>query len=88
MTHSTDLPCPISQCLARWSTAAYPDAAETSSFDLWSLSSHVQHCSGQVSHTERLHRAAGWAGGMVRVRLMTFVVVAVLVLGAGFALAA
>ena len=58
MTHSTDLPCPISQCLARWSTAAYPDAAETSSFDLWSLSSHVQHCSGRVSHTERLHRFA------------------------------
>lgn len=75
-------------CLARWSTAAFSDTAETLPVDLQSLSAHVRHCSVQPSRGERLHGAAHWAGGVMRVRLMTCVVVLVLVLGTVLALAA
>lgn len=87
MPFSAERPSNLHPCLARWSTAAFSDAADTSPVDLQSLSAHVQHCSGMPSHTERLQGAAHWAGSVMRVRLMSCVVLLVLVLGAVLALA-
>jgi len=87
MPLSAERPSNLHPCLARWSTAAFSDAADTSPVDLQSLSAHVQHCSGMPSHTERLQGAAHWASSVMRVRLMSCVVLLVLVLGAVLALA-
>lgn len=87
MPLSAERPSNLHPCLARWSTAAFSDAADTSPVELQSLSAHVQHCSGMPSHTERLQGAAHWAGGVMRVRLMSCVVLVVLMLGAVLALA-
>lgn len=87
MPLSAERPSNLHPCLARWSTAAFSDAADTSPVDLQSLSAHVQHCSGMPSHTERLQGAAHWAGSVMRVRLTSCVVLLVLVLGAVLALA-
>jgi hypothetical protein len=87
MPPSADRPSHLHPCLARWSTAAFSDAADTSPVDLQSLSAHVRHCSAAPSHTDRLQGAAHWAGGVMRVRLMSCVVLLVLVLGAVWALA-
>ncbi len=88
MTSSIDRHPSPQPCLARWSTAAFSDAADTLPVDLQTLSAHVQRCSGVASHTDRLQGAAHWAGGIVRVRLMSCAVLVALVLGAVLALAA
>lgn len=88
MTHSVHRPVNLHPCLVRWSTAAFSDAADTLPADLQALSAHVQHCSGPPSHADRLQGAARWAGGMMRVRLMSCVVLLVLVLWALMAMVA
>jgi hypothetical protein len=88
MNPSADHAARLHPCLARWSTAAFSDGADTLPVDLQSLSAHVQRCSLQHSRGERLPGAAHWAGGVMRVRLMTSVVLLVVALGIALALAA
>lgn len=64
--------------IPRWSTAAYSDAADTTPADLESLSAHMACCNAPSSGVERLGRASRWAGGVMRVRLVSCLVAAVL----------
>ena len=71
----------LPSCLARWSTAAFADAADTLPMDLQSLSAHVRHCSGGRSRGDRIHGATLWAGSVVRMRLVSSALAALLLLG-------
>ena len=67
----------------RWTTAAFSDAADTMPGDLKALGAHVKSCNGGRERWFALHCAVESIHGFVAPRIVTTLVVATLLIGAG-----
>ncbi len=66
-----------------WSTASFGDSADTSPMELSALGEHLDQCQGSRGRLFALHCVAETMHGFVAPRLVTTLVVAALLIGAG-----
>ena len=73
----------VSAASHRWTTAAYPEPADTSPMELDALGQHYDHCQGKRGRWFSIQCMAEALHGSVAPRFVTTLVVATLVIGVG-----